>query len=147
LQERLAGKLTLQRVACAPLLYVCLQVRFKVLEHLQDIALLMGSRRNNHSSNSCSIPFTLTAGDNINGNSSSSNDAQQAALDRAVSELLHLTKAMYIITPQLVYQLKDMNLLTGQLDPPPDSEWHSQQQRPCSTAAAAAAVAAARFPA
>lgn len=46
----------------------------------------------------------------------------QAALDAAMAGALHLTKAMYILTPHIVYQLKDMNLLTGQPAPPPPSE-------------------------
>jgi hypothetical protein len=94
-----------------------LQVRTKVLDHFQDIALLMSSWRSQHSSSS-SIAM---AGSSCNGSGSSSAQ-HQAALDAAVSGLLHLTKAMYIITPRIVYALKDVNLLTGQLDMPPDSK-------------------------
>jgi hypothetical protein len=47
---------------------------------------------------------------------------QQADMDKAVGDLLFLTKAMYILTPGIVYALKDVNLMTGQLEPPPSSE-------------------------
>jgi hypothetical protein len=60
---------------------------------------------------------------NMRRASSSISPQQQADMDKAVGDLLFLTKAMYILTPDIVYQLKDVNLMTGQLEPPPSSEF------------------------
>jgi hypothetical protein len=43
-------------------------------------------------------------------------------LDRAVVGLLFLLKAIYILTPDIANQIKDVNLITGQLEPPPSSK-------------------------
>jgi hypothetical protein len=99
-----------------------LQVRTKVLDHLQHIAQLMAHWR----SSSCSAANAPTP---ANGSNSTKQQQQQAAMDKAVSDLLHLTKAMYIITPHIVYALKDVNLLTGRPETPPDSESQQQQQQ------------------
>lgn len=44
-------------------------------------------------------------------------------MDKVVGELLFLTKAIYFLTPGTMHALKDVNLLTGQLELPPDSHW------------------------
>jgi hypothetical protein len=120
-------------------LTAAVQVRSKVLQHLQDIAQLMSSWRADKcstlASGSSSARPTLAAA--AGSSSSQQQQQQQAAMDAAVSDLLHLRKAMYIVTPHIVYALKDVNLLTGQPEVPPDSEFLPGQ----SAAAAAAAQA------
>lgn len=46
-------------------------------------------------------------------------------LNAAVSKALHLMKALYLLAPQLVYQLVGVNLMTGQKDPPPKEHWRA----------------------
>jgi hypothetical protein len=107
-----------------------MQVRTKVLDHLQHIAqLLTHCRSSSCSTLSSSIGSAANAPTPANGSSSTKQQQQQAAMDTAVSDLLHLTKAMYIITPHIVYALKDVNLLTGRPETPPDSESQQQQQQ------------------
>eukprot|EP00775_Hariotina_reticulata_P008808 gene8808-8987_t len=46
-------------------------------------------------------------------------------LNAAVGKALHLIKALYLLAPQLVYQLVGVNLMTGQKDPPPKEHWRA----------------------
>ncbi|WIA35842.1 hypothetical protein OEZ86_004228 [Tetradesmus obliquus] len=90
------------------------QVGTRCFHHLQRIAMVMNQRKASSSSNSSS---------SSGGGGGNVSQQQQADMDEAVSELLLLTKAMYILTPGIVYALKDVNLMTMQLEPPPDSHW------------------------
>jgi hypothetical protein len=78
---------------------------------------------------SCNVASRQASMNNSSSSSRHWTQQQQAAIDKAVCNILFLNKAMYILTPGIVYQLKDVNLVTGQLAPPPGSEWQQQQQQ------------------
>uniref|UniRef100_A0A383WFJ7 Uncharacterized protein n=1 Tax=Tetradesmus obliquus TaxID=3088 RepID=A0A383WFJ7_TETOB len=85
------------------------QVGACVIHYLEQIAVVINRHKASSSSSSSS--------------SSSLGRHQQADMEKAVGDLLFLTKAIYVLTPGLLNDLKDINLLTGKLEPPPHSEW------------------------
>eukprot|EP00775_Hariotina_reticulata_P007051 gene7051-7265_t len=49
----------------------------------------------------------------------------QHLMDQVVASFMHMLKAVYFLHPELIFSLKDVNLLTGRYDPPGPQHWRA----------------------